>query len=154
MPLGQLKMACYQNLLGIFPNFFDFKLNCAIAEVQSGLWVWPLRLVMTIISSVSVNLLPEMSLVACTIPLFSWHEEMSPRPPLNNRYQFCPLSEDERMKEGKKMERFLLASLVGLRGNFLLFGNCINFHGHLRLVGLWMWASEVTWVCVPGFRVK
>ena len=21
-------MACYQNLLGIFPNFFDFKLNC------------------------------------------------------------------------------------------------------------------------------
>ena len=24
----QLKMACYQNLLGIFPNLFDFKLNC------------------------------------------------------------------------------------------------------------------------------
>ena len=22
-------MPCYQNLLGIFPNFFDFKLNCA-----------------------------------------------------------------------------------------------------------------------------
>ena len=123
-------------------------MSILIAEVQSVLWVWSLMLVMKIISSVSVNLLPEMSLVACTIPLFSWHEEMSPRPPLNNRYQFCPLSEDERMKEGKKMERFLLASLVGLRGNFLLFGNCINFHGHLRLVGLWMWASEVTWVCV------
>ena len=29
MALGQLDMACYQNLLGIFPNFFDFKLNCA-----------------------------------------------------------------------------------------------------------------------------
>ena len=21
-------MACYQNILGIFPNFFDFKLHC------------------------------------------------------------------------------------------------------------------------------
>ena len=27
-------MACYQNLLGIFPNFFDFKLNC-VTKLQT-----------------------------------------------------------------------------------------------------------------------
>ena len=32
MALGQLKVACYQNLLGIFPNLFDFKLNCGGAR--------------------------------------------------------------------------------------------------------------------------
>ena len=88
---------------------------------------------MTSISSVSVNLPPEMALVACTIPLFSWHEEMSPRPPLNNRYQFCPLC--VKMRGWKRKERFLLASLVGLRGtSYYVFGNCINFHGHPRPV--------------------
>ena len=36
-------MACYQNLLGIFPNFFDFQLHCASSSQMKKLALRPKR---------------------------------------------------------------------------------------------------------------
>ena len=73
MALGQLKMACYQNLLGIFPNFFDFKLHCV--QVCSCPPSWDLRP-----NEVHMNIVDQNGW-ASVLLLSTMHDACMHRPP-------------------------------------------------------------------------
>ena len=80
-------MPCYQNLLGIFPNFFDFKLNCGYnAEVKLELMAMPQNLD-AIITTFELH-----ALLLGNRPL-----PLSPQRARETDVRFCEISDAERI---------------------------------------------------------